>query len=133
MSQVVRAIEVHATGNPIATGNRKAVQEKFSPLFQDVFSVKSKVQEKELLSDVMTQYRIGVTIGSEVWVSELDKIYDPDALTEASNRAKRHMIEAIFGEFRQDFMMIERALYDRDFQKARDNLRIFEQKMFGIE
>jgi hypothetical protein len=29
--------------------------------------------------------------------------------------------------------MVERALYDRDFQKARDCLRILEQKMFGIE
>ncbi len=127
MSQVVRAIEVHGTGN------RKIVQGKFSPLFLDVFSVKSQVQEKEVNAEVMTQYRIGVTISSEVWVSELDKNKDPDALSEASNRAKRHMIEAIFGEFRQDFMILERALYDRDFQEARDYLRILEQKMFGVE
>jgi hypothetical protein len=29
--------------------------------------------------------------------------------------------------------MLERALCDRDFQKARDNLRLLEEKMFGVE
>jgi hypothetical protein len=67
-------------------------------------------------------------------VSDLDLLQEGgDTLEEAIHRTKRQVIEAIYGEFRQDLMMVERALYDRDFQKARDCLRILEQKMFGIE
>ena len=127
MSQVVRAIEAHETGN------RKLLQDGFSKLFQDVFSVKSQIQEVKC-PEVAREYRIGVTIGSQVWVSELEVIKQgANVLGEAINRTKRQVIEAIFGEFRHDFMILERALYDRDFQKSRDTLRVIEQKMFGVE
>jgi glycyl-tRNA synthetase (class II) len=126
MSQVVRAIE------SVDTGERKIFRDGFSPLFQDVFSAKSTLQELRGLDEVAKEYRIGVTIGSQVFVSELEAMNE-NALTEAIKRTKRHVIEAIFGEFRQDLMMIERALYDRDFQKSRDYLRILEQKMFSTE
>lgn len=128
MSQVVRAIEAHDTGD------RKLIKESFSTLFQDVFNIKSQIQELKSTEGVAKQYRIGVTIGSQVHVSELDLLQEGgDALEEAIHRTKRQVIEAIYGEFRQDLMLTERALYDRDFQKARDYLRILEQKMFGIE
>jgi len=128
MSQVVRAIEAHDTGN------RKLIKESFSNLFQDVFNVKSQIKDFQVNAEVAKEYRISVTIGSQVHVSELDLLQEGgDALQEAIHRTKRQVIEAIFGEFRQDLMLAERALYDRDFQKARDYLRILEQKMFGIE
>jgi flagellar biosynthesis chaperone FliJ len=128
MSQVVKAITAHDTGN------RKIIRDEFSPLFQDVFSVKSQIQDLKLTEGVAKEYRIGVTIGSQVSVSELEIAQGKiDVLQEAIDRTKRHVIEAIFGEFRQDLMMIERALYDRDFQKSRDYLSILEQKMFGVE
>ena len=128
MSQVVRAIEAHDTGE------RKLIKESFSTLFQDVFNIKSQTQDLNGTEGVAKQYRIGVTIGSQVHVSELDLLQEGgDALEEAIHRTKRQVIEAIYGEFRQDLMLAERALYDRDFQKARDYLRILEQKMFGIE
>ena len=128
MSQVVRAIEAHDTGN------RKLIKESFSNLFQDVFNVKSQIRDFQVDAEVAKEYRISVTIGSQVHVSELDLLQEGgDALQEAIHRTKRHVIEAIYGEFRQDLMLAERALYDRDFQKARDYLRILEQKMFGIE
>ena len=128
MSQVVRAIEANYTGN------RKLVKESFSNLFQDVFNVKSQIRDFQVDAEVAKEYRISVTIGSQVHVSELDLLQEGgDALQEAIHRTKRHVIEAIYGEFRQDLMLAERALYDRDFQKARDYLRILEQKMFGIE
>jgi hypothetical protein len=118
MSQVVKAITGHDTGE------RKLIQ-GFSPLFQDVFNVKSDIQDFRY-EEVAKQYRIGVTLGAQVMVSENEY----NALTKAVERTKRHVIEAIFGEFRTDFMNVERALYDRDFQKARDHLRVFEEKMF---
>jgi alcohol dehydrogenase YqhD (iron-dependent ADH family) len=128
MSQVVRAIEAQDTGE------RKIIKESFSQLFQDVFSVKDQIQDVHSTEGIAKQYRIGVTIGAQVWVSELDILQGKcDVLQEAIDRTKRQVIEAIFGEFRQDLMLTERALYDRDFQKARDHLRILEQKMFGIE
>jgi len=128
MSQVVRAIEAHDTGE------RKLIKESFSTLFQDVFNIKSHIQDLRGTEGIAKQYRIGVTIGAQVWVSELEINQGKcDVLQEAIDRTKRQVIEAIFGEFRQDLMLTERALYDRDFQKARDHLRILEQKMFGIE
>ena len=128
MSQVVRAIEAHDTGD------RKLIKESFSTLFQDVFNIKSHIQDVRGTEGIAKQYRIGVTIGSQVHVSDLDLLQEGgDTLEEAIHRTKRQVIEAIYGEFRQDLMMVERALYDRDFQKARDYLRILEQKMFGIE
>lgn len=127
MSQVIKAITAHDTGE------RKVFHNSFSPLFQDVFNVKSEIQEFRHLSDVAKAYRIGVTIGAQVYVEELEMMANENALTSAIERTKRQVIEAIFGEFRQDFMMVERALYDRDFQKARDHLRAFEEKMFSTK
>jgi hypothetical protein len=134
MSQVVRAIEAHDTGN------RRVIRDGFSPLFQDVFSVKSAIREDPMY--LATEYRIGVTIGSQVMVEQSsmrehrnelvpnNKNFNEE-LHEAILRTKRQVIEAIFGEFRTDFKMIERALYDRDYQKARDYLRVFEDKMYN--
>mgnify|MGYP003705306865 CR=1 FL=1 len=80
-------------------------------------------------------YKIGVTLGSSVMVTEQDMIEDKSgtALTQAITRTKRQIIEAVFGEFRTDIMMIERALYDHDFQKARSLLVQLEDKMFSTE
>jgi hypothetical protein len=125
MSQLVKAITTQDTGE-------RTVFEGFSPLFKDVFSAKSDTLEKYSGADgVAKAYRISVTLGSQVWVSELETLGNEDALSEAVARTKRQVIEAIFGEFRTDFMMIERALYDRDFQNARSCLTQFENKMFS--
>lgn len=124
MSQVVKAIVEHDTGN------RKVLQDSFSPLFQDVFNVKSEIFETRDVDHIVAKvYRIGVTLGNQVMVTE----HEEDTLSFAVERVKRQVIEAIFGEFRTDFMNVERALYDRDFQKARDYLRVFEEKMFSTK
>lgn len=127
MSQLVKAITASDTGN------RKVLSNSFSPLFQDVFQIKSEIHDLHDYGRVAKVYKIGVTISSQVMVDDLDQINDVSALGDAIERTKLQVIEAIFGEFRHDFMMIERALYDRDFQKARDNLRVLEEKMFGVE
>jgi hypothetical protein len=125
MSQVVKAITSHDIGE-------RKVFKGFTPLFQDVFNVKSDITELRY-EEVAKAYRIGVTIGSQVWVTDLEAMTSEGALEEAISRTKKQVIEAIFGEFRTDFTMVERALYDRDFQKARDLLRIFEENMFSTE
>jgi hypothetical protein len=124
MSQVVKAIT--ATD----TGDRKLL-DSFSPLFQDVFSVKETIQELRH-DDVAKVYRIGVTIGAQCMVTENMRDAHVDSLTEAINRTKRSVIEAIFGEFRSEIMQLETAIYNRDFAKAKELLRVLESKMFGV-
>jgi hypothetical protein len=127
MSQVVKAITAQDTGQ------RKEFHNSFSPLFQDVFALKSEIQEFRHVPEVAKLYRIGVTLAAQTYVNDLEDAINESALAEAIDRTKRHVIEAIFGEFRQDFMQVERALYDRDFQKAREYLRVFEDKMYSTK
>lgn len=124
MSQVIKAITA-------TKGERVRMVEKY-PLFNDVFSVREDIQETHSI-ECETQYRIGVTLGSQAWVSELDKLKSDNAVSHAVNRCKRQVIEAIFGEFRVPFRAIERALYDRDVETARKLLQKFEQQMFEVE
>ena len=91
---------------------------------------KARFKNSAIFLMSLKQYRIGVTLGAQVLVSENEALSNHNALTEAVERTKRHVIEAIFGEFRTDFMNVERALYERDFQKARSYLTQFEKKMF---
>lgn len=125
MSQVVKAIMAEDTGN-------RKLLDSFSPLFQDVFSVREEIQELRH-QEVAKVYRIGVTLGNQCMVTEYEQLSYEDALTEAINRTKRGVIEAIFGEFRGDLMHLETAIYDRDFLKAKNLLRVLENKMFSTE
>lgn len=130
MSQLVKAVV--ATD----TGHRKLVQNKaFSPLFQDVFSRQEHVAEVcDASMFTAKMYKIGVTLGSQVAVSELDVVSQGgDVLHEAITRTKRQIVEAVFGEFREDFYRIEGAIYDRDFQKARSLLTEFQRKMYEVD
>lgn len=122
MSQVVNAI--------VATrGDR--VRLKQTKLFKDVFSVREDMQTMRTASTEI-QYKIGVTIGSQCWVDEFEQMKDSGALTEAINRTKRQVIEAIFGEFRADFRNIERALYDSNIEEARVMFYALEDRMFQV-
>ena len=123
MSQLVNAIRASDTGD------RKLLDGKFTPLFEDVFSVKETIRKDPL--DYATIYQIGVTLGNRAIVSEFENVKNVDALTEAIERTKRSIIEAVFGEFRQDFRLLENAIYDRDFLAARNLLVKFEEKMFS--
>lgn len=124
MSQVVKAITATKT-------DRVRMINVLSPLMQDVFSVREDIREDPVTLE--TQYRIGVTIGSQVFVSDFDKMASDNALTAAIYRTKRQVIEAIFGEFRQDFRMIERDLYDRNIEAARIKFHELEKKMFEVD
>ena len=126
MSQVVKAVIAEDTGD-------RKLLDSFSPLFQDVFSVREEIHEVRTMQDVAKVYRIGVTLGSKCIVSEYEQLTKEDVLAEAINRTKRSIIEAIFGEFRGDLMHLENAIYDRDFLKAKSLLRSLENKMFSTE
>ena len=128
MSNVVTAII--ATD----TGNRRVIPVK-STLFQDVFKKTENLSEVYHAGEFAKVYKIGITIGDQVMVSELDAIRSSEnnALSLAIERTKEQVIEAIFGEFRQDFRIIERHLYNYDFEKAATAVRAMETKMFSTE
>lgn len=126
MSNLVKAIA--ATD----TGERAYIKQKTSKLFQDVFNVREDMQTT-YTPDIATIYKIGVTLGNQVMVPEFAKLQNENALTLAIERTKEQIIEAVFGEFRQDFRLIEKLLYDYDFEGAATALRAMEQKMYTTE
>jgi hypothetical protein len=121
MSQVV---------NAIAAIKGDKVRHKKTKLFNDVFSVREDIRTQPLELEI--QYKIGVTLGAECWVTELQRMKHDDALELAVQRTKRQVIEAIFGEFRVDFRSIERSLYDSDIETARIQLHDMEKRMFEV-
>lgn len=120
MSNVVKAIVA------ADTGDRKFLKQKTSKLFQDVFDVREETHTI-YTPEIAKVYRIGVTIGEQVVVPEYMH------LDHGINRVKGQVIEAIFGEFRQDFRMVEKLLYDYDFEGAATALRDMEMKMYTTE
>jgi len=121
MSKVVNAI--------MATKEERR-RFKQTKLFQDVFAAREDIQKVN--HDIEIQYRIGVTLGAQCWVSEMEQQSNDDALVMAIQRTKRQVVEAIFGEFRADFRSIERALYDSNIEEARMMLHALEDRMFEV-
>ena len=122
MSKVVNAI--------MATKEERR-RLKQTKLFQDVFSVREDIQKVNAGTEI--QYRIGVTLGAQCWIEDsLKNKNGDDAIEMAVQRTKRQVIEAIFGEFRDDFRSIERALYDSNIEEARIMFHALEDKMFEV-
>jgi len=103
---------------------------KQTNLFQDVFAVREDIQTVPTGTEI--QYKIGVTLGSQCWVSEMEQLKYDDTLVMAVQRTKRQVVEAIFGEFRADFRSIERALYDSNIEEARVMFHTLEKRMFEV-
>lgn len=116
MSQIVNAIKEHDTGN------RKMLNDSFTPLFRDMVDLKSTLEPVE----IGYQYRIDVRLGCDVIINDGE-------IAEAVKRTKNQVIEAVFGEFRGDFMMLERAIYDRDFHASKVYLEKLRHNMYGVE
>ena len=53
-------------------------------------------------------------------------------LDAAVQRVKQQIVEAVFGEFRQDFERIHMALNDYDVETARVRLYDLQEKMYGV-
>lgn len=126
MSNLVKAIA------STDTGERRIIKEKTSRLFQDVFDMKEHISDIRYES-VAKIYKIGVTLGSTCMVTETEYLKNKYALEHAIRRTKQQVIEAVFGEFRQDFRLIEKHLYNYEFEEAATALRLMEDKMFSTE
>lgn len=120
MSNLVKAIMA------TQTQDRKYI--KTSKLFLDVVSIEEK-SNITYTPNIATLYNIRAIFESRATILDDDRM----ALSEAIRRSKQQIIEAIFGEFRQDFRMIEYHLYNYDFEKAEDALHNMEIKMFSDE
>lgn len=126
MSNVVKAIMAVDTGE-------RSIKPERSKLFTDMFSMKEDIADVHDSYGILKKYRIGVTVGNQCVVTEESAIKDPHALHHAIQRTKEQVIEAIFGEFRQDFRIIERHLYEYEFEQAATALRAMEMKMYTTE
>lgn len=121
MSQLVKAVQY------VDTKDRVIINQGFSPLFTDLVEVKSYSHQDCLIGH---KYRIGVKIEATATIPE-SKILS-NHLDEAVDRVKRQIVEAIFGEFRQDFERVHMALNNYDVETARLMLIELHEKMYGI-
>lgn len=118
MSQLVKALLTSDTGKRVPR----------PPMLNRIFS---KTEEWEQLDSFAKKYIIRAVIGTEVYVSDHHGAVDQLGL--AVDHAKRYIIEAVFGEFRENFNMVRQALYDQDFLEASRLLEEFETKMFTTD
>lgn len=101
-----------------STGVRAAPQQKLNYV-----SFKTSVYEQP---PYLISYRLECNIGSQFFVYENDN----QALDYAIAKSKRALLEEIFGEFRQDLYNLDVALYNEDYQKAKELLSCVMKNMF---
>jgi hypothetical protein len=127
MSQIAQTIQA------VATGEKRAARKKLSPLFEKMASADLQSSHEPL--NMVTFFRLQLKLVNQFCVSDLDVMKQPNgssAYTEAVARAKRQMIEAVFGEFRPYFRRLEQAIYDYDMEEAGAILREMEDVMYGL-
>jgi len=125
MSQLVKAIK--ALDSP---GKKVVINNGLSKQFKDVFSGTHKFSTE---MGIGTQYRIEARFGVNCITSdELLSDSFGEVLTLSVERAKRQVIEAIFGEFRPHFRRIEHAIYNHDIVEAAKLLHEMEEQMFTV-
>jgi hypothetical protein len=78
-------------------------------------------------------YKIEARIGREILIQDnLASKNEQDMLEEAVKKVKRQVIEAVFGEFREDIYLVYQSLWEWNCREAEDRLRKLEQKMFDF-
>lgn len=93
-------------------------------------SVSFKSNSYELPSYCM-EYTLECNITTKFFVKA--GAFDAQATNEikyATDKAKRQILEEIFGEFRQDLYNLDVALYNQDYRKARELLDGVMKNMF---
>ena len=118
MSQLAKAISA------VDTDERILIRKKLSPLFNDLVNVRHDSMIDPMIG---MKYRIGVKIETSA------VIHDPRDTELVVNRVRQQIVEAVFGEFRQDIARLSLALNDYDVESARAILDDLSNKMFGVE
>ena len=97
-----------------------------SRLFSEMF-VKDEHLNEIITPYIQMQYTIQAAFRNDVWISSEQETKNLDW---AIRKTKQSIIEAVFGEFREDMILIQRALYNRDFEVALNLLQNLEKNMF---
>ena len=118
MSELAKAI----------TANVTTYRQAVSPLFREMF--RADVEHSRPQLETGRVYSIKATFGANVLITDQELASNDESVSMAVERTKRQVIEAVFGEFRPNFRMIEKAIYERDIEKASKLLYEMEMKMF---
>lgn len=115
MSRLIGMVEIHQT-------NRRYGQLSGPIPYSDMVTIESKSWAPV---PHLVEYNIEVRIGSSVrWGEEVS--------TEPLVRQVSRMIEQhVFGEFREDFNKIQRALFNHDIEGAQKSLDEMHARMFS--
>lgn len=116
MSKLTNRIEA------VQTGRVKLIPHSPVTTIKDEWST---VPALDLLKAGMVEYRLSVTFAVKGYA---DKNKGED-LTRLKDMAKRQILEEVFGEFRPMVRRLERAVYELDWDEARDALRDLEMEM----
>ncbi len=113
MSKLLQKLEVRKTYNKV-------------DIFDRMVAVTKETASLSFTNAI--EYRIMVTIGSMVVVSEQQS----EELDIAIRNVKRNIVEAVYGEFRENIAQLRLALYSRDTFKAIEVLDTLVNEMYGI-
>lgn len=94
----------------------------------DFVSFKSNSYE---MQPYLMQYTLECNIGTKFFVEAgVSTAQTTNAIKYVTDKAKRQILEEIFGEFRQDLYNLDVALYNQDYQKAKALLDGVMKNMF---
>jgi hypothetical protein len=86
---------------------------QFSALLLDVAKVDSDFNSSDLPGQYYTEYNIGLKLGYRQLISdEVIRQHRDNILKEVERRGQQHIVEAVFGEFRQPLYQLRIALYE---------------------
>jgi hypothetical protein len=108
---------------------------QFSALLLDVASVDSYFSSSGLPGQYYTEYNIGLKLGYRQLISdEVIQQHKGNVLKEVERSGQRHIVEAIFGEFRQPLYQLRLALYESGTRndRAMELLDKLEQQLLGV-
>lgn len=108
---------------------------QFSALLLDVASVDSDFSSSDLPGQYYTEYNIGLKLGYRQLISDVViQQHKGNVLKEVERRGQRHIVEAVFGEFRQPIYQLRLALYESGVRsdRAMELLDKLEQQLLGV-
>ena len=98
--------------------SRNRMAEISSPLLEITEDINA------LTGQYLIEYNIGVKLGHSVWCR------DGKEVEYQKQRVADDIIQFVFGEFRDDFVNINCAIYERDLDKVRELIYSLQKKMF---
>ncbi len=96
---------------------------------RDCMEIKTEWEPNRITN--VNVYTVGVTIQARAYISDAD--LKREVGQHAIRDTKRHIVEAVFGEFRLPISTLHQAISMGDLDKARRLLKELELQMFSVE